>query len=209
MIQHGRRAPALLVALLALCAALAPAASRADGSFIDRRLSKDTGGIYQAQDAVPVGLALLAGGCALWEGTENKLGRTCWESGESIAIGGLSAEALQLITGRRSPSDTGDPGHWFSGSKGSFPSLHVTVTTAAVTPVIVQFVRDDPWVAALALLPAYEMVARVKAQEHWQTDVLAGALLGAGVGVYEAERNSPFVFYLLPRGAFAGFSRRF
>ena len=206
---RGRAAPARLLSLLALCAGLLPAAAHAGGSFIDHRLTKDTGGIYRAQDAVPIGLALLAGGCALWEGTEDKLGRTCWESGESIAIGGVSAEALQLITGRKSPADTEDSGHWFSGSKGSFPSLHVTATTAAVTPVILQYVKDDPWVAGLALLPAYEMVARVKAREHWQTDVLAGALLGFGVGTYEYQHNSPFVFYLLPGGAFAGFNRRF
>ncbi|MDR3416573.1 MAG: phosphatase PAP2 family protein [Nevskia sp.] len=195
--------------LCAATAALTAGPASADGNFIDHRLSRNTGGIYAAQDAVPVALALASAGCALWEGTQDPLGRTCWESGESIAIGGVSAEALQYITGRRSPSDTTDPGHWFSGAKGSFPSLHVTATTAAVTPFILQYVKDDPWVASLALLPAYEMVARVKAQEHWQTDVLAGALLGFGVGAYEYQRNSPFVFYLLPGGAFAGFSRKF
>lgn len=189
--------------------ALLPGMASASGDFIDRRLSKNTGGIYSIQDAVPVALAVASAGCALWEGTESRLGRTCWESGESIAIGGVSAVALQYITGRKSPSDTEDPGHWFSGGKGSFPSLHVTATTAAVTPVILEYVHDDPWVAALAVLPVYEMVARVKAQEHWQTDVLAGALLGFGVGWYEYERKSPLVFYLLPGGAFAGISRRF
>lgn len=197
----------LLLALTGL--ALAPGMASASGAFIDRRLSKDTGGIYSIQDAVPITLALASAGCALWEGTDSRLGRTCWKSGESIAIGGVSAVALQYITGRKSPSDTDDPGHWFAGGKGSFPSLHVTATTAAVTPVILEYVHDDPWVAALAVLPAYEMVARVKAQEHWQTDVLAGALLGFGVGWYEYQRKSPLVFYLLPGGAFAGFSKRF
>lgn len=188
---------------------LLPAVAAASGDFIDHRLNKDTSGIYSLQDAVPVTLALASAGCALWEGTESKLGKTCWESGESIAIGGVSAVALQYITGRQAPSSTDDPGHWFSGGKGSFPSLHVTATTAAVTPVILQYVHDDPWVAGLALLPAYEMVARVKAQEHWQTDVLAGLVLGGGVGWFEYEHNSPFVFYLLPGGAYAGFSKRF
>ena len=181
----------------------------ANGSFIDHRLSKDTGGIYSLQDAVPVGLALAAGSCALWEGTETRLGKTCWESGESIAIGGVAAVALQFITGREPPSSTDDPGHWFAGGRGSFPSLHLTATTAAVTPVIFEFAHDDPWIVSLAMLPAYEMVARVKAQEHWQSDVLAGTLLGFGVGWLEYERKSPFVFYLLPRGAYAGLSSRF
>ena len=159
-----RRPYAAIVASLCLL----PAIASASGSFIDHRVNKDTSGIYSLTDAVPVALAVASAGCALWEGTEDKLGKTCWESGESIAIGGVSAVALQYITRRESPSSTDDPGHWFTGGgRGSFPSLHVTATTAAVTPVILRYVHDDPWVASLALLPAYEMVARVKAQEHW------------------------------------------
>lgn len=195
--------------LAAICGALLAQSALADGAFIDRRLSRNTGGIYAAQDAVPVVLALASGGCALWEGTASRLGRSCWESAESVAIGGVSAVALQYITGRQAPSSTADPGHWFSGGRGSFPSLHVTVSTAAVTPLILEYVHDDPWVAGLALLPAYEMVARVKAQEHWQTDVIAGAVLGAATGWFEYERKSPFVFYLLPGGAYAGLSGKF
>lgn len=198
-----------LLSLLAAPLVFLPSLASASGAFIDHRLNKDTSGIYSIQDAVPITLALASGACALWEGTETRLGKTCWESSESIGIGGVSAVALQYIFGRESPSATDDPGHWFSGGRGSFPSLHLTVTTAAVTPVIFEYMHDDPWIASLALLPAYEMVARVKAQEHWQTDVLAGTLLGFGVGWYEYERKSPFVFYLLPRGAFVGFSKEF
>ncbi len=194
---------------VALC--LLPGSAAASGNFIDRRESKDSSGIYalSLQDAVPVTLALASAGCALWQGTETRLGRTCWESGESIVIAGVTAKALQLITARQSPMESENPDRWFTGHAGSFPSLHVTGTTAAVTPLILQYAKDDPWVAVLALLPVYEMLARVKAQEHWQTDVLAGGLLGFGMGYYEYKRNSPFVFYVLPGGAFAGFSQKF
>jgi undecaprenyl-diphosphatase len=193
----------------AITGALLLQGAHADGTFIDHRLGRDTGGIYAAQDVVPVALALASGGCALWEGSGSRLGRSCWESAESVAIGGVSAVALQYLTGRQAPSSTPDPGHWFSGGRGSFPSLHVTVSTAAVTPLILEYAHDNPWVAGLAILPAYEMVARVKAQEHWQTDVIAGAVLGAAAGWFEYERKSPFVFYLMPGGAFAGFSGKF
>ena len=44
-----------------------------------------------------------------------------------------------------------------------------------VTPFILQYAHDEPWIAALAILPVYEMVARVKAREHWQTDVIVGS----------------------------------
>jgi PAP2 superfamily len=185
---------------------LAPAAGHAG---VDHVVTKDTSGIYSAQDAVPISLALLSAGCALWQGTEDRLGKTCWEAGESGAIAAAAAVGLQFATGRRPPSATDDPNQWFSGGKGSFPSTHVSVTTAIVTPFIYQYVHDEPFVAALALLPVYEMVARVKAQEHWQTDVIAAAALGFAVGSFEAHRNSPLILGVLPGGAYIGFRHSF
>ena len=187
--------------------ALLPCAARAAG--FDHRVTKDTGGIYGLQDAVPVSLSLLAAGCAWWQGTEDRLGRTCWEAGEAAFGSALAAKGLQFITGRQAPSATGDPNKWFSGGKGSFPSTHVSVTTAAVTPFIYRYIHDDPLVAVLALLPMYEMVARVKAREHWQTDVIAGAALGFAIGAYEAHRDNPLVFSVLPGGAYVGFHHSF
>lgn len=184
--------------------------ANASGDGIDRPLNRNTSGIFAAQNAVPVALALFSSGCALWEGTETPRGKTCWESAESIGISALSTEALQYATGREGPSETNDPGRWFTGKKGTFPSLHVAVTTAAVTPFIINNFESHPWISsAFALLPVYEMVARVKAQQHWQTDVLAGALLGAGVGVVESYRSSPFFFSFLPGGGFVGFRTKF
>lgn len=198
----------LALLTLAIGALVTPSVARAD-NFLDHRVSKDTGGIYQAQDAVPVALALLTAGCALWEGTENRLGKTCWEGGESGAASLILSEGLQLITRRESPDTTSDPNQWFKGSKGSFPSTHLSLTTGVVTPFILQYAHDEPWIAALAILPAYEMVARVKAREHWQTDVIAGAALGFSMGAYEHHRSSPLVFYALPGGAFVGFQKSF
>jgi hypothetical protein len=136
---------------LALCSG----AAQAD-NFLDHRVTKDTGGIYSLQDAVPISLAVFATGCALWQGTEDRFGKTCWEAGEAGIAGILSAEVLQFATGRRSPAETPDPGQWFSGGKGSFPSTHVTLTTAVVTPFIYQYFHEQPAVAALAILPLYE-----------------------------------------------------
>lgn len=188
--------------------ALLPIAGRADNA-VDHRVTKDTGGIYSLQDAVPISLGLFAAGCALWQGTEDRLGKTCWEAGEAGFAGIAASEALQFITGREPPSATSDPGRWFAGGKGSFPSTHVALTTAVVTPFIYQYIHESPWVGALAILPAYEMVARVKAQQHWQTDVLAGAALGFAFGAYEAHRNNPVIFSVLPGGAYVGFRHSF
>jgi hypothetical protein len=187
--------------------ALSPNLGCAD-SF-DHRVTKDTGGIYSLQDAVPVTLAVAAAGCAIWQGSEDRFGKTCWEAGESALSSAILAEGLQFITARQAPSMTSDPNHWFAGGKGSFPSTHVSVTTAVVTPFIYEYIHDQPAIAALAVLPLYEMVARVKAQQHWQTDVLAGLALGAAIGSYEGHRGNPLVFSLLPGGAYIGFRHSF
>ena len=49
---------------------------------------------------------------------------------------------------------------------------------------------DHPAVWSLAALPVYIGTARLKAQAHWQTDVLAGAALGGDIGYYESARES-------------------
>jgi hypothetical protein len=194
-----------------IAASLLPSFACAD-NLIDHQVNKDTGGIYRAQDAVPIALGLFTLGCAVWEGTEGKLGRTCWESGEATAGTILAVKALQFVTNRESPETTKSANHFhfFKASGfGSFPSTHVATTTALVTPFILEYADDNPWAYALALLPAYEMVARVKAQAHWQTDVLVGAAVGYAIGAYEADRGRPFVFGLLPGGAYAGISASF
>jgi hypothetical protein len=108
-------ARSLLAAVSAIV--LKPVRGRGD-DFLDHRVAKDTGGVYSLQDAVPVSLGLLAAGCAIWQGSEDGRGKTCWESAESGLGAVIAAEGLQLITGRRPPSATSDPNHWFAGGAG-------------------------------------------------------------------------------------------
>jgi membrane-associated phospholipid phosphatase len=177
-------------------------------NLIDHKLPLHTGGIYRAQTAVPVTLAAVSLAGALWEGSETRLGETFWKSGEGMLFSGALAEGIKWVTRRERPSDTNNPNHWFKNtSADSFPSGHVTVTAASVTPIIMEYKNDHPWVMALAALPAYEMVARVYSQRHWQTDVLAGAALGTAVGVIEQRADKPFVVRLLPGGVFIGFRK--
>lgn len=46
-------------------------------------------------------------------------------------------------------------------------------------------------------------------QEAREGRLITGAALGAAVGVGEAYMHSPFVFGLLPGGAFVGFHTKF
>lgn len=173
---------------------------------IDHRLQEDRSGIYRAQNALPPALGLVAVAGALVEGSESRLGRTYWHSAEAFVITGAATQLVKHAMRRRSPAQTSDPRQWFAvDSERSFPSGHVSLTTAAVTPFIAAYRHEQPLVWLLAALPAYEMAARVKARAHWQTDVLAGAALGAAIGVYAQGRASPWTLTLSPGGVFVGY----
>ncbi len=203
------RPAALILTLVTFFAFGVPARHAAADRFIDERLGEDTGGIYAAQHALPVALGLATASCALWQGSSDRLGNICWKAGEGALASYAAAKAVQRLTRRASPDDTDDPGEWSARGDGSFPSGHVAFTTALVMPFVLEYAGENPWAFALLLFPAYEMVARVKARDHWQTDVLAGALLGLAVGAYEHHREGPIVLTLLPGGAAVGYRARF
>ena len=62
---------------------------------------------------------------------------------------------------------------------------------------------------ALAALPVYDGVARMKSQAHWQSDVLVGAAMGAAIGYYSHDRAIPLSVTLLPRAVTIGYSKKF
>ena len=141
---------------------------------IDHILTYDNSGIWKRSDQSAL-LDLLIGGeivGAIWEGGEARLG-----------------------------TNPGNPNLWFQG-KGhySFPSGEVTAVTAITTPFVFEYAHDYPAVYALLLLPAYDSVARMKVQAHWQTDVLAGVALGAATSYFARTRDSPIILGVLPHG---------
>jgi undecaprenyl-diphosphatase len=91
----------------------------------------------------------------------------------------------------------------------SFPSGEVTLQASFVTPLIAKYAARNPSVWALESLPVYDGIARMKSQAHWQSDVLAGWLLGTATGLWAAQRETALSIQLLPRGLTVGYSRRF
>jgi undecaprenyl-diphosphatase len=63
-------------------------------------------------------------------------------------------------------------------------------------------------VYALALIPVYDGIARMKTWGHWQTDVLAGLALGGTMGWLMHDRETPLVLGVLPQGFSVGFNKR-
>jgi undecaprenyl-diphosphatase len=178
---------------------------------IDHILSYDNSGIWKRSDQQALIYTLIGGEIAgaVWLGGEDRLGKTFWQAIDSSALGAVSSETLKHVFTRSRPAQSNDPNLWFQGgSNYSFPSGEVTAVTAIVTPFMFEYGRDYPAVYALALLPAYDAIARMKVQAHWQTDVLAGVALGAGTGYFAHTRDSPIILGVLPGGFMVGLRKQ-
>jgi undecaprenyl-diphosphatase len=203
-----------LILAITLCALLqVPLAHAGGGPFgIDHRLHYDNHGIWNrnAQLGVEYGTMLTVIGGAFALGDQTKLGDTFWRSVDAVAVSAVAAQAMKLTFQRERPSQTDDPNRFFRGIHNeSFPSGEVTVISAAVTPFMVKYGSDHPAVYALAALPLYDAVARLKVRGHWQSDVIVGAALGTGLGIWASHRQSPLILGWLPGGFRIGYVHRF
>jgi undecaprenyl-diphosphatase len=205
---------ALFRPLLSLLLALAftvPARAGGGPLGIDHRVTLDESGIWSrsVQNGLVYSLVAGSAGLALWEGGDTRLGKTAWQSVDALLVNTVTVTALKMAFSRVRPIDSNNPDLWFQGhGNASFPSGEVSTTTAIVTPLMLEYGPDQPLVYALALLPAYDAVARVKSQGHWQTDVLAGMALGAGIGYLMHQRDTPLTLSVLPQGFHVGFNKR-
>jgi hypothetical protein len=178
---------------------------------IDHVLNYDNSGIWKRSNQQALIYTLIGGEIAgaVWLGGEDRLGKTFWQAIDSSALGAVSSEALKHIFTRSRPDQSNNPNLWFQG-KGhySFPSSEVTAVTAITTPFVFEYAHDYPAVYALLLLPAYDSVARMKVQAHWQTDVLAGVALGAATSYFAYTRESPIILGVLPHGFMVGLKKQ-
>jgi len=179
---------------------------------IDHRIHYDNTGIWKRsnQKVLIYGTITTVVGGALVFGDQDKLGDTFWRSVDALAVTSLGTTGLKYAFQRERPSQTSDPNRFFAGTHAqSFPSGEVAAISAAVTPFMVNYGQDHPAVYALALLPVYDAIARVKTRGHWQSDVLVGAAIGTGVGLWASHRHSPLIIGWLPGGFQIGFIHHF
>ena len=200
-------------ALLALLLGARMHAHAGDGFLgIDHELDLDQRGIWgrKYQVALEYGVIATEIGGSLWLGNDDELGHTLWQAIDATAISSIAAEGLKFSFSRARPDQGNNPNQWFKGRCcDSFPSGEVTLQASFVTPFIANYARDYPWVWALEVLPAYDALARLKSQEHWQTDVIAGWILGSAAGYWATTRTTPLSVQILPRGLSVGFYKRF
>jgi undecaprenyl-diphosphatase len=200
----------LLLLLLFVLVPVEAACASGGPLGIDHRLHYDNSGIWNRNDqnVLMYGTIVTVGAGALAFGDHDELGDTFWRSVDAMVVSGVSTQTLKYAFGRERPSQTSDPDRFFKHGQ-SFPSGEVAAMSAAVTPFIVQYGDDHPAVYALALLPAYDAVARMKVHAHWQSDVLVGAAVGTGIGVWASHRDSPLIVGWLPGGFSVGYVHRF
>lgn len=199
-------------ALVLLCGMPLPARAAGGPLGIDHRLHYDDSGIWGKahQNQVLIGTGLFIAASALWEGNDTRFGHTMWQSGDALAMSFAADFALSNTFQRQRPEDTSNPNRWFQGfGNTSFPSGHAMLSAAAVTPIMLEYGKDHPWVWALSAIPLYEGIARVKTRMHWQTDVLAGWAIGAALGWYAHTRKVPILIMVLPHGFGVGLYTRF
>jgi len=206
--RYGR-AHGGLAAVLCLFYVLAPATASAG---FDHELARDDRGIWSRSYQTDLQDAVIAAeiGGALWFGNDNELGHTFWQTMDSSLISGVAALGMKRAFGRARPNQGNDPNAWFRGGCcESFPSGEVTLQASFVTPLIVNYAKEHPWIWALEALPVYDAIGRLKSQAHWQTDVIAGWALGTGIGYWTTRWKTPLTVQVLPGGLSVGISKRF
>jgi undecaprenyl-diphosphatase len=146
------------------------------------------------------------------DGNKTEFGSTAWKATDAAITGAIASKAIAYGIGRQRPENSDSPHKWFSyGGGDSFPSGHVTTVTAIVTPYILNYQERHPEVWALAALPLFEAIGRVKANKHWNSDTIAGIGLGAFSGYLANNRKIPLILQYLPNGEkiYIGYNLKF
>ena len=179
---------------------------------IDYKLTpQDNNGIFSRSNQLGLEFGTVAAEAAgaLFLGNHKGLGHVFWQSADASIFAGFAADALKYTFRRARPFQGQGPNAFFQGTDQSFPSGEVTLQASFVTPFILHYRHRYPWIWAAELLPVYDAYGRMKSQGHWQSDVLAGWLLGTAFGYWASQRKIPLLVEILPRGVSVGFYKRF
>lgn len=112
-----------------------------------------------------------------------------------LISGAVIVPILKTVIGRDRPSR--DHGPYFfkpvSGSDSGLPSGHATVAFSVAAVITAHY--QDPWVQGLAYgVAGLTSLARIAGNDHYTSDVVAGALIGWGVGKAIVRMNRTYRF---------------
>ncbi len=141
-------------------------------------------------DALPA--AVMLAGTWLLAGVVDEPGawREVGSMLQATAFTAVSTEVLKLSFGRLRPNETTDPDQWFENGS-SFPSRHVSIAFAIGTVLAESGDDRYRWVRrfmgyGLAGATAY---LRMDHNQHWASDVAAGAALGLSTARFVMNRR--------------------
>lgn len=109
---------------------------------------------------------------------------------EAEGIAAAASAALKVDTGRSSPGDNQGTTHFrpFSHLDGSFVSTHASASFAVATVFAERYPGPIAWTAYT--LATAVSASRIYSDQHFGSDVVAGALLGWGVGYFLVNRHA-------------------
>jgi membrane-associated phospholipid phosphatase len=116
----------------------------------------------------------------------------------SLIASGIITPMLKALTGRSRPHDE-QGAHDFNGfgAGESFPSGHTTEAFAVAASIAENYRR--PWISAVSYSVAGLVgYARMEHDDHWLSDVTAGAFIGVGVAkeVSKLNRNRKAIAFM-------------
>ncbi len=116
----------------------------------------------------------------------------------TVLAAGVVAPLLKRLVGRQRPRDEFGFGALRSSSGESFPSGEVTQVFAIAS--VVSAHSEKKWVKGAAWLVAGATAwQRMELDAHWGSDVVGGALIGAGIGRWVVRRNRERYWSIEPR----------
>lgn len=165
---------------------LVPLGGLAAGPFVTDRqysasLSQDPSTLRRYKNVSNAGIASLIGGAAglyvLSYPTHNQHWReTGFLAGEAALNSLLTAESLKYSFGRERPYQNSGGGHFFQGGT-SLPSEHAAVAWSIAGVIGHEYPGTFPSLLAYGAASAVSF-ARVRAREHFPSDVLIGSAIG-------------------------------
>jgi len=151
----------------------------------------NTSNDHTLDDAAPT-VAIIAGTWLAAQIANSDGGRhESWSMLEAAGLGTATGVLTKFVAGRDRPDETSDPNRWRS-SGSSFPSLHTTAAFAVGT-VLAESGNDDYRVVRRALgygLGAVTAYQRLRHNQHWLSDTVAGAAIGMGSARFVLNKDS-------------------
>ncbi len=148
----------------------------------------DSSDPHNLRDIVPVAAL---GGAVLLQGLmgDKPALNMSFDMMEAAVLAGGTTFALKFATGRQRPNETLDSNHWFKNGD-SFPSMHTSVAFAAAAA----FAERDADNIIARRIVAYGLATgtaylRLKDNQHWFSDTVAGAAIGISTGLYVNHRG--------------------